>query len=193
MKLNFIILFGALLIAGSVNAQGVNIGIKGGLNVYNINNDSDNETDPRLGLHVGLLGHIHLADQFALQPEITYSMQGAKDNIAGVDVDFNLDYINVPLLFQYMFDNGFRIQAGPQVGFLIAAKANDTDKKSDYNTLDLGLGLGVSYVHPSTGFGIDARYNHGLSNINDGDAFNGGDAFNRGLQFGVFYLFKHRD
>lgn len=190
MKLNFIILFGALLIAGSVNAQGVNIGIKGGLNVYNINFDSDFETDPRLGLHVGLLGHIHLADQLALQPELTYSMQGAKYDIVGFEGDLKLDYINVPLLFQFMFDNGFRIQAGPQVGFLISAKNEDEDVKDDHNTLDLGLGLGVSYVHPSTGFGIDARYNHGFSNINDGD---GDDAFNRGLQFGVFYLFKHRD
>src|SRR5690554_422824 len=113
MKLNLIILFGALFIAGSVNAQGVNIGIKGGLNVYNINFDSDFETDARLGAHVGLLGHIHLASQVALQPEITYSMQGARYDIGATDLELNLDYINVPLLFQFMFDNGFRIQAGP--------------------------------------------------------------------------------
>lgn len=190
MKLNLIVLFGALLMAGGVNAQEVNIGIKGGLNVYNINGDSEVETDPRLGLHVGLLGHFHLANNFALQPEIIYSMQGNKFNSSGLNADSNLDYINVPLLFQYMFDNGFRIQAGPQIGFLISAKNNDIDVKDAYNTLDLGLGLGLSYVHPPTGFGVDARYNHGFSNIIDGDA---GDAFNRGLQFGVFYLFNHHN
>jgi hypothetical protein len=91
-----------------------------------------------------------------------------------------------------MFDNGFRIQAGPQIGFLISAKSknnNDiTDIKDNYKPIDFGISVGASYVFPPTGFGIDARYNLGLSNINKNSSVN---STNRGVQLGVFYIFGH--
>jgi hypothetical protein len=191
MKYYFLAFVMSVLISTAATAQHhhPNIGIKGGLNLYNL--DGNGKSNVKSGLHLGLLSHIHLTNQFAFQPEILYSMQGTKYD--GSDNSLNLDYINIPLLFQYMFDNGFRIQAGPQVGFLVNAKAktgNTTvNVKDGYNTLDLGLSIGGSYVHPGTGFGIDARYNHGLSNIYESSTFN---ATNRGVQLGVFYLFGHK-
>jgi hypothetical protein len=174
----------AILITGIVSAQHgntppghVNIGLKGGLNLYNIHNDDNIKFDSRVGYHFGLLGHIHFDNHFAFQPEIVFSAQGAKPK--------NLDYINVPVLFQYMFDNGFRLQAGPQVGFLIRA-----DNKNDYKPIDFGLSAGASYVFPPTGFGVDARYNFGLTNINKNGAVN---STNRGFQFGIFYIFKYNN
>jgi Outer membrane protein beta-barrel domain len=193
MKLYLFITPVAIMLALTVNAQHVNIGIKGGLNIYTINNTNNAEYNSKAGLHLGLLGHIHLAKQLALQPEIVYSGQGGKFNAAGVETKINLDYINIPLLLQYMFDNGFRIQAGPQVGFLVNAKSktngNSTDIKNNLKTVDFGLGAGLGYVHPPTGFGVDARYNFGLSNINDNSS---AKSDNRGFQVGVFYLFKHQ-
>ena len=185
----------AILITGVASAQHVNapaghvsLGIKGGVNMYNVHNDDNTKYDQRTGYHFGLLGHIHLDNQFAIQPEIVYSAQGAKIG----DTKYNLDYINVPALFQYMFDNGFRIQAGPQVSFLVSAKSilnnNTTDNKDNLKPIDFGLSIGASYVVPSTGFGIDARYNLGLSNINKSNAVK---STNRGLQLGVFYIFGH--
>ena len=186
----------AILITGIASAQHgntpaghVNIGIKGGVNLYNVHNDNNTKYDPRTGYHFGLLGHIHFNNQFAIQPEIVYSAQGAKIEM---DTKYNLDYINVPVLFQYMFDNGFRLQAGPQVGFLISAKSknnnNTTDNKDNLKPIDFGVSIGASYVFPPTGFGIDARYNLGLSNINKNSAVN---STNRGLQLGMFYIFGH--
>lgn len=177
------------LTAGTAAAQHTNIGVKGGLNSYNIQTDNNSGFDSKIGLHLGLLGHIHLNNQYAFQPEIVYSMQGAKSG----NTDLRLDYINVPLLVQYMFDNGFRIQAGPQLGLLLNAKAENgssVDIKDDFNSIDLGLSIGASYVHPPTGFGIDARYNLGLNDISENS---GVKSTNRGLQVGVFYLFGHRN
>jgi hypothetical protein len=187
----------AVLITGIASAQHgnspaghVNIGIKGGVNVYNINNDDNTKYGQRTGYNFGLLGHIHFNSQFAVQPEIVFSTQGA--TIDNGNTKYNLDYINVPVLFQYMFDNGFRLQAGPQVGILISAKSksnnNITDFKNDFNPIDFGVSIGASYVVPSTGFGIDARYNLGLSNINKNSSVN---STNRGIQLGVFYIFGH--
>jgi hypothetical protein len=143
MKFYFSAVVIAILITGSVSAQHINIGVKGGLNLYNINSDNGANYDTRAGIHLGLLGHIHLAKQWALQPELVYSAQGAKYTAGSVETKYNLGYINVPVLVQYMFDNGFRLQAGPQVGFLVSAKAdangNRIDIKDDLETVDFAL------------------------------------------------------
>lgn len=177
----------ALVMVVGASAQPVNIGIKGGLNLYTVNSNNGSPSyDSKPSFHIGLLGHIHMADQFALQPELVFSRQGAK---YGNDLTLDLNYFNMPLLFQYMFDNGFRLQAGPQVGLLVGARADGVDVKNNYRGGDIGVTIGASYVNPLSGFGVDGRYNHGLSNINDSDA---NAAYNRGFQLGVFYLFKHR-
>ena len=187
MKFYLITALAVIMVVGAASAQTVNIGIKGGLNLYTVNNnDSEPSYNSKPSFYLGLLGHVHMADQFALQPEIVLSLQGARyDN----DRILNLNYINVPILFQYMFDNGFRLQAGPQIGVLVGAKADEVDVKNDYKGGDFGLTFGASYVNPDSGFGVDARYNHGLSDISVSDA---SSAYNRGFQLGVFYLFKHR-
>ena len=193
MKYFFSVAVAAFLLAGTLSAQHVNIGVKGGLNLYNIYNDRGASNDIKIGFHLGMLGHIHLARQWALQPEVVFSAQGAKYTAGGLDTKLNLGYINVPLLIQYMFDNGFRLQAGPQVGFLVSAKSNindsNTDIKSSFQKVEFGLGAGMGYVNPATGFGIDVRYNFGLSNINEDTVIT---STNRGLQIGLFYLFKHK-
>ena len=199
MKL-FVALFTALLFTGVATAQHgntpagfINIGIKGGLNLYNIQNDNDVKYDPRLGYHFGLLGHIHLNEMFALQPEIVYSAQGAKYKVDNETTNYNVSYINVPVLVQYMFDNGIRLQAGPQIGFLIDAKLKtsdiETDNKENLNPIDLALSIGAGYIFPPSGLGIDVRYNLGLNNMNDPGDIN---STNRGLQLGLFYIFGHQ-
>lgn len=193
MKLLILSALSILLIGNEVTAQHTNIGIKGGLNAYTIKTDNSSNAETKLGYHIGLIGHIHISDQFALQPELVYSVQGAQYTVAGEEVNLNLNYLNVPLLFQYMFDNGFRLQAGPQLGFLASAKSevnnNDTDVKDNFEKIDVGLGLGASYVNPISNFGVDVRYNAGLTNINKIGSV---ESFNRGFQVGVFYLFKHK-
>lgn len=185
MKTTILTVFTFLLFVGVTNAQHANIGVKGGLNAYNITNGNLFENDLKLGLHLGLMGHIHLAGPIAIQPELVFSMQGSKNT--------SLNYVNIPLLFQYMFDNGFRLQAGPQLGVLLSAKSKinnvQIDVKGDYKTLDLGLGIGMSYVNPATDFGVDVRYNHGLTDISKNDNANN---YNRGFQVGVFYLLNHK-
>jgi hypothetical protein len=130
---------------------------------------------------------------FAVQPEIVYSTQGAKYKLNNETTNFNLSYINVPVLFQYMFENGLRLQAGPQLGVLVAAKSKTgsttIDNKENIKPIDLALSLGAGYIIPSIGLGIDVRYNLGLNNINDiGEV----KSTNRGLQLGLFYIFGQK-
>ncbi|MCC5926948.1 MAG: hypothetical protein JJU41_10360 [Bacteroidetes bacterium] len=50
------------------------------------------------------------------------------------------------------------------------------------------IGLNSFTINSGSNFGIDLRYNLGLSDITKSS---GSDATNRGLQIGVFYLFNH--
>ncbi|MBA3900569.1 MAG: PorT family protein [Bacteroidetes bacterium] len=193
MKLNFIVALATVLMVGTASAQHVNIGIKGGLNLYNLHY-KNSSLDSKFGLHAGLLGHIHVTEKFSLQPEIVYSNQGAQYTKGSMNSRFNMNYVNVPLLFQYMFGSGFRLQAGPQLGLLVKANSrynnevtvNQTD---NFKTIDTAISLGAGYIAKS-GLGVDFRYNHGLSNIHKSS--NSAYTTNRGFQLGMFYLLNHK-
>ena len=183
-------LFLFLIFTGlTVSAQDVHphFGIKGGVNIANLNLDSDADLASKTSFYLGALAHLHISQHFAIQPELMYSGQGAKYD--ETDTKINLNYINLPILAQYMTGSGFRLQTGPQVGALVSAKVKDddnsTDIKDEYKKIDFSWVFGASYVSNS-GLGIDARYNLGLSNINDG----ADKIKNRVFQVGLFYQFS---
>jgi hypothetical protein len=64
---------------------------------------------------------------------------------------------------------GLNLQAGPQFGFLTTAEIDGEDVKELYKKSDVSVGLGAGWDLPF-GLTIDARYNLGLSKINDGAA-----------------------
>lgn len=161
-------------------------GVKAGLNLSSITNYPD---AMKVGFHVGGLAHLHVTHAFSVQPEVMFSSQGGKQKEAS---GVHLNYINVPVLLQYNFDNGFRLQAGPQVGFRLSAKKITNDVKSDIKdlteTIDFSIPLGASYLSNS-GVGVDARYNIGITNVFNhlGDTYH-----NAVIQVGVFYLLNHK-
>jgi hypothetical protein len=186
----------AMLIGLFVMAQeDPKFGLKGGLNVSKFDYNNNTDADWRAGFHLGGLAHIHLTPSFSLQPEVYYSSQGAKIPWSNNrELNLNLSYINVPLLLQYNFANGFRLQGGPQVGFLVGVsdKVNDVEQNvystANFKTVDVSIPLGISYLGFS-GLGVDARYNVGLTNINKNTP---PTVKNSVFQIGAFYLFDHR-
>src|SRR5689334_4668113 len=100
-------------------AQETHFGLKAGVNIASVNVSPGADYNSKAGLHIGGLAHIHLNKNFALQPELVFSMQGGKTD---ADAKLKLNYINIPLLVQYMTENGFRLQTGPQLGLLVSAK-----------------------------------------------------------------------
>src|SRR5215217_4216560 len=109
------IIFAAIFfLVSNAKAQQIHPGVKGGVNISQLNFDNNTSSDSKTGLHIGALVHIHTSSKsWAIQPELLYSMEGAK-RIGNSSIKFNLSYLNIPVLLQYMFDNGFRIEAGPQ-------------------------------------------------------------------------------
>ena len=185
----YILLFSIIFTGLALSAQDMHphFGLKAGVNFANINLESDADLTNKTSFYLGALAHLHISQHFAVQPELMYSGQGAKYDESGAKI--NLNYINLPILAQYMTGSGFRFQTGPQVGALVSAKVkNDddgTDIKDEYKKIDFSWAFGASYVSNS-GLGIDARYNLGLSNINDGTS----KIQNRVFQVGLFYQFS---
>ncbi|WP_345245016.1 porin family protein [Nibrella saemangeumensis] len=197
-KVNLMGMALGLLLTSQVLAQDVHLGLKAGVNAYNTV-VADRNTGGKLaavdykpGFHVGGLAHIHLSPRWAVQPELMYSGQGGRQTVSGVETRWNTNYINVPILAQFMFGDGFRVQAGPQIGFLTSAKmireGNTSNVTQNYNPIDAGLATGLSYVG-ATGLGVDARWVFGLTNINKGTATT--YTRNNGAQVGIFYLLNY--
>ncbi|MGZ5191122.1 MAG: porin family protein, partial [Flavisolibacter sp.] len=136
----------------------VQFGVKAGVNYADVKTDLYPGHDNRLDFHAGIIGHIHMSPHVAIQPEIVYSRQGFEQMISSsLDLDMELDYINVPVLFQYM-NRGFRIETGPQVGFLVNAKNNlsngdEEELKDLLKPIDFSWDFGLSYLS-AIGLGI---------------------------------------
>ncbi|WP_026464961.1 porin family protein [Adhaeribacter aquaticus] len=186
-------IFSLFICVQAAKAQDVHFGLKAGVNAANLIYKNQGEAEFKPGVHGGLLAHIHLFDHFALQPEIIYSAQGAKHVSHNAENKTNLNYLNVPVLVQYMFNNGFRLQAGPQVGFLLSANHEVNDIKANriqnFKSTDFSIPVGVSYLH-SSGLGVDARWTFGITNINSvGNRLP--DTRNSVGQFGLFYMLNY--
>ncbi|HEX8314605.1 MAG TPA: porin family protein [Flavisolibacter sp.] len=161
----------------AVNAQAVNFGVKGGVNVATWDHSQNENLNSRIGYHAGLFANIPVSSQIAVQPEAIYSSQGVKYTEGGIGHNLALNYVNIPVMVQAMVGRGFYAQAGPQLGIFtsVSDEVNNTEtgffNKSDFKTTDVALGVGLGYKGIS-GFGIDARYNLGLTNINNGGSAN---------------------
>jgi hypothetical protein len=185
---------GLLMLSFISNAQDIRWGLKAGANFSTINTEGTAATyASRTGIHAGLLAHIHLNKSWAIQPELVYSLQGGKSDLPGGGTQsINLNYINVPVLVQYMFDNGFRLQTGPQAGFLVQANrktGNSSVSLTDtYNKTDFSWAFGAGYLS-NIGLGLDVRYNLGLT---DAYKLAADKQKNNVVQVGLFYMFKHK-
>ena len=186
MKKVFLSFFLAASFYGA-SAQ-VQFGAKAGANLATFSGDDADGAKSKIGFNVGAFAEIPVAEKFSVKPELVYSLQGAKSEGEG-DYKVNLSYINVPVLAKYNIAEGFFAETGPQIGFLVAAKAKfdgeSTDVKDGYKSTDFSWAFGVGYEFTET-IGANLRYNLGLSKLDEG-----GDAKvkNSVFQLGVFYKF----
>lgn len=157
----------ACMIFGFVNAQSTRFGVKAGLNISNFTGYQE-DVKSLTGFHVGGFAEIKVAKKFAIQPEFLFSTQGTI--IEGYDGDSNttlkLNYLNIPVLAKYYITDAFSVEAGPQIGFLLSAKARGEDIHELYQSTDFGLNLGCGYNFTEN-ISIGFRYTIGLTNVND--------------------------
>lgn len=171
-------------------------GVKGGVNFATVTGDDFDSPDSRTSFHVGVVGEFPLADIFSLQVEALYSGQGFESDVDGGlvggdgKVEYQLDYINVPVLAKIYATKGLSFEVGPQFSFKVNEEI-DSDANDDGGDFDLdeakdfefGVAGGLTF---QTDMGIFAtgRYIYGLTDIIE-DA----DVKNSVFQIGIGFKF----
>ena len=136
-----------------------------------------------VGFSAGFISDFRLGEHLAFHPELLYSQKGAKSSFAGpgglaFSEEERLHYLDLPLLLRARA-SGFFVEAGPQLGYLLAQKSSfvttlpgfDPETSTSTTTdgsrrLDVGYVLGLGYALPQ-GWELGVRYNGGLADIRD--------------------------
>lgn len=172
----------------TANAQSpLNFGLRGGLNIANLNNVDD--TDARTGFTAGAYFNFKVPmSPVSIQPEILYTQKGfeASGTVFGqqISATTKLDYIEVPVLAKFSFAPGPvtpKVYFGPYVGFNVKAEAEvesggqsgTEDIKDSIKDTDFGVVVGAEVSISKLNVGI--RYGAGLTKIaeDDSDGKNG--------------------
>lgn len=175
------------MVAGTseLSAKGVsNYGVKVGMNLATaIGDDTDIDGADkgfRTGMAFGGFVTYSINDEFAVQPELLYSMKGATYEAKEGDGEITnkLDYLQIPILAKYQVQN-FNFFAGPALAFNLTAESevevNGNSEDIDWDdvaAMEFGLifGAGVDFPLTKGAITIDARYDLGLTSADDSDA-----------------------
>lgn len=186
IKHSIILVAALLLILSSLqnvcNAQEtsapVRIGLKGGLNLANLDTKDVVNNSTIVGFNLGLFSKLPLTRSIALQPELYFTSKGSVVTYKNVFVDgtarFNLNYLEVPLLLVFNPIDLLNIHFGPYVSYLVSGTVKNESSVNvfnfenninadDYNRIDAGIAVGAGVDLGALSIG--ARYNFGLTKV----------------------------
>ena len=155
--LTILLSFLVLTLAGTsfASAQSIRSGIKGGINVSNLYINDVSDENSRIGFNVGIYGQLFPSDVFTIQPELLYTTKGTKAVYDGVFVgstDFNLNYIELPVLGVIKLGKVMELHLGPYFGYLVNANikydgdfgsGNNELDRDNFTKLDYGIAAGL--------------------------------------------------
>ena len=169
------LLCGALLVCATpAFAQGLHVGVKGGLNVANqdvTDTGGGVSFDPRLGLVAGGFVTLPISSWLAVQAEGLYSEKGSRVNVAGGESKLIVNYFEVPVLGRVRLARIFYAAAGPSMAFRLQAKTRarfsgsteEIDVSDQVERFDFGVAMGGGVeLGPLV---VDGRYTLGLTDI----------------------------
>lgn len=180
MKKLLLASFAMFVIAVAVNAQGgFRLGIKGGLNLNQIQGVSFNDGF-NYGYHLGGFAEIDFTKKIGIQPEVLWNQSNSQmsgqfatlypsiTNPNTLNQDVVLNYLSIPILLRYNLGSMFSIVAGPQFGILTNKNQNilqNGQKAFSDGDFSMVAGLQVNLK----ALRLYGRYNVGMKNINQID------------------------
>jgi len=156
-KLSLLVL--AIVFSVQSFSQGLDFGIKAGMNFANIT-DATGLTN-KTGFVVGVFAGVKLNDKLGVQGDLLYSQQGAEFD--GGEIDLN--YVIIPVVIKYYITESLNLQAGPQFGFVVDDNIKEVfNGISEAESFDLSAVIGAGFEFPF-GIRVSGRYNIGLTDI----------------------------
>jgi hypothetical protein len=165
----------SLFVLAQTSYGQVAFGLKGGLNLTNINTDDASATyNSRTGYHAGLF----LRGKFGkvgIQPEALFFTQSNKVDYGSLgSAEQSFTYLAIPVMVKFYPVLGLNLQVGPQFGFLLDGErkydngilVTKQDIKDYYKSSDVAVSVGLGYDF-NFGLGLDCRYNIGVQDINN--------------------------
>jgi hypothetical protein len=161
-------------------------GIIAGINLAKLGGEDVDNADNRTGFVGGIVASFPMAPNFAIQPELTFSMKGAKGRDASTDGTFKMNYIELPVLFRFDVPTTGTTKpfllAGPAIAFQTGCDISGTDQGTtvtlsckdlsdqfaggtfDPKSFDVGtmFGGGLAFDAGGRTMTIGVRYNLGL-------------------------------
>jgi hypothetical protein len=195
-----------VITGGHLCAQSFQLGIKGGGNIESFSgSDGPNYSSHtfQAGWNAGVFTNLFLGNHFAISPELLYTTAGSKiktilsENNGNVYIDnhINLAYVSIPVMAKYRFTGGFYLETGPEINFNVSGGNYENESVRNFtNGAEFAWGTGLGYQSP-IGLGIGARYNVGLTRVDNVNNANYQDVnwHNSGFQLDLFWtLFNNR-
>ena len=119
----------------------------------------------RVGVVFGVEGEYYVNDWFGVALGMNYAQQGWKWKYSnGNKTTAKADYFNVPITANFYVLPGLALKTGAQFGFLMNAKDDGVDMKSQCKKFNFSIPVGLSYEYMNVV--LDARYNISTTKIN---------------------------
>jgi len=198
MKLTILTLSAALLLTASTafgqqqqtsaepNLK-AKFGIKGGFDLTTLYSSDVSTNHMKAGFDAGVFAKLPVTRGFSIQPELLYSLKGAKSTYSNFvqgsgEYRFNLGYIQLPVLAVVNLAPNFNLHLGGYAAYLVNSNIKNVDNNgnlesatelntSDFNRWDFGLVGGAAFDIENVTIG--ARYNYGLSEIGKSGSVSG--------------------
>ena len=188
------------------NGLSAKFGIKGGFNLTSLYVDNVSSEHAKAGFNAGIFAKLPITQGFSIQPELLYTVKGAKDTYSNFvqgdgEYRFNLNYIELPVLAVINLTKNFSIHAGGYAAYLVSANVKDVDNNGNidgatdlnagnFKRFDFGLAGGAAIDISAVTIG--ARYNYGLTQIGKSGNLSGdltSNSKNAGLSVYIGFAF----
>jgi opacity protein-like surface antigen len=193
LSLNILIL---LFLSSAYGQTSVNI--RAGTNIATTKN-LISFAENRIGWYGGLSFQVPVVEKLFFQPELLYSSKGHRSqHFDGTYNSRRLNYLNVPVLFNYQIDKKTSLILGPEFGYLLSARVlfdgvgvNSTNRYP--SRFDAAACIGLQYCIVKNA-SVDIRYNYGFNTLYSVDAvgnrYSDKNGANRVFQIGIKYKIK---
>lgn len=192
MKYAMLSLAAALCMAVSTQAQGLHFGIKGGVNITQVDGKAMSD-EFKYGYHLGGFAEVGLGKKVFIQPEVLWSQYATQTghnfndlvSIAKPGTDnknITLNYLQIPITANVRLLDWLSLQAGPQFSVLLDNEKNLLENgKQAFSSGDFSL-VGGAQINFGA-FRITGRYMLGLNDVSSSEINESWK--NRGFQLGV--------